>query len=206
MYENTNSLDAAGNASYIIADRGSQSLASWGNDVEQVIGMDAKQYDLAAEVANKVKLTALDMGVASPTITFAGHSLGGGLASLQAYITGDQAFTFNAAAVTQSTLSRSLVTPEEYDQGPHLIHELYDSSDILDLGQDHTPLPSSDGMRTEIPSVNYNNLQDNSETPLSWYQKINPGVWAQQHGMTYVIHALNYQLTQELNGTSGGQQ
>jgi hypothetical protein len=204
VYQNANSLDAAGSASYIIADRGSQSLASWGNDVEQAVGMDAKQYDLAEIVAKAVKDQGLKFGASGPTITFAGHSLGGGLASLQAYITGDQAFTFNAAGLTQSTLGHAQVTLEQQKQDRHLSHEIYTSGDILDMLQDDTPLPLSAGMRTEIPSVNYNNLQDNSETPLSWYQKANPLVWAQQHGMTYVIHALNYQLTQQLNDTSGG--
>src|SRR5690606_30776182 len=65
-------------------------------NIKQGAGFVASQYESAAVIANYYK----DKG----NVTFIGHSLGGGLASLSALISGKHAVTFNAAGLSEGTL------------------------------------------------------------------------------------------------------
>ncbi|WP_436396278.1 lipase family protein [Acidithiobacillus ferriphilus] len=91
---------------YIVANRGTViSLAhpitsshDLATDVRQALGYPTRQYNVDA-----YKLARALAKVAGNNVVFTGHSLGGGLAALEAYITGDPAVTFDAAGLSAAT-------------------------------------------------------------------------------------------------------
>jgi len=93
------SKEVDGNTIYVYATAGSRDRKSWDNNVEQEFGA-SRQYDISAKNAR-----ALDNRFGD-ALSFTGHSLGGGLAALNAMVTGRSAITFNAAALSDATLKR----------------------------------------------------------------------------------------------------
>ena len=209
---------------YIIADRGTQGglwAPDWKNNLQQFIGADSQQYDEAAKVANAV---AKLEGTSGVNVVFTGHSLGGGLATLQSAITGLPAYTFNAAGVNEATFERAHAPYVQ--QLPQLVSAYYVDHEILSTAQDNSafvvplvdagllstglPLvllilqaPSAEGTRTELTPVSFNSQTPNSEAPIPWYQDYNPDTMFALHSIVEVAHALNYQLNQ-LMGPAGG--
>jgi len=114
---------------YTYAFAGTQDLAIDGvQDLYQLIGVSS-QYNQA--VKNAVLLSSnLDAPV-----TFTGHSLGGGLASLAALVTNGNAITFNAAGLSSSTLIRYGVS----GSNQHNIDAVILSGDPLNTIQACTP-------------------------------------------------------------------
>lgn len=105
-----NGFDAAlyrdylgGSKDYILAYRGTETtvLADWIADLVQGIGFDSSQYVDAMALAYALDLDSLAKGY---SVSYAGHSLGGGLASAASMVTGQHAWTFNAAGLHPSTL------------------------------------------------------------------------------------------------------
>lgn len=86
---------------YIDVYRGTESKNDWSNNIAQGVGFSAKQYTQAIDLALKVSRV-----VGQGNITYAGHSLGGGMATGSSLVTQSPAITFNAAAVSNSTLAR----------------------------------------------------------------------------------------------------
>ena len=64
---------------------------------------NSAQYELTKEFSLAVSL-AIELQNPDASLTFTGHSLGGGLASIGALSTGNDAVIFNAAAVGENTL------------------------------------------------------------------------------------------------------
>jgi len=94
IYERT----VDGKTEYTYATAGTE--ADWGDvgaDVKQPLGLST-QYSLSASNAQKI-----NEQVGDSELTFTGHSLGGGLAALNANLTGNEAITFNAAGVGKLT-------------------------------------------------------------------------------------------------------
>lgn len=128
-------------------------------------GLLTPQYMKIIEIARKAKIGADNLG---QQIDFTGHSLGGGLASLGALITNENATTFNAAGLHRnyrylySVIFKYDKPAEEYaypqyipDNTRHpkkLINAIYVQGEILSRIQDNTPgiLPSATGMRIEL--------------------------------------------------------
>ncbi|MCF8448561.1 MAG: DUF2974 domain-containing protein [Taibaiella sp.] len=86
---------------FVFVFRGSElELNDWLNNIQQPFGK-AEQYRLAAEIAqimeNRIKIE-------NAQLVFVGHSLGGGLASLAALVTGRPATTFNAPGLSTTTI------------------------------------------------------------------------------------------------------
>ena len=83
-------------------------LTDWGNNLQQPSGkvwltsFSKNQYMITAK--NAQNLNAYFNYSNKTLLTFVGHSLGGGLASLNARLTGRDAITFNAAALSPTTL------------------------------------------------------------------------------------------------------
>lgn len=88
-------------------------LSDLTTDINQAVGLKAQQYEEAIQLAKTLKDDVGDD--AESKIRFTGHSLGGGLASAAALVTGIKAETFNAAGVHKNTVARHGVEPEMID-------------------------------------------------------------------------------------------
>jgi hypothetical protein len=91
---------------FILANRGTENLPDWINNVQQAPGLKSRQYSMAIEAAIALKQAVLEKHGPSIPVVFNGHSLGGGLASAQAIVTNSPAITFNAAGLNQRTVER----------------------------------------------------------------------------------------------------
>ncbi len=91
---------------FILANRGSENLSDWINNVQQASGFKAQQYSMAIEAAIALKAAVTEKYGPSIGVVFNGHSLGGGLASSQALVTNSPAITFNAAGLNRRTVER----------------------------------------------------------------------------------------------------
>ena len=92
---------------YIVANRGTV-ISPWHpvvtsadvtTDVRQALGYSTVQYNVDA-----TNLGSVLAKVGGDNVVLTGHSLGGGLAALEARLTGDPAVTFDSAGVSSSTL------------------------------------------------------------------------------------------------------
>jgi len=118
---------------YILGFRGTGAPGDWRANIGQALFGKSVQYDQAVDLAIEVHQAT------GGNVTFAGHSLGGGLASAAAYATGGRAITFNAAGLHSS-----------YRAGAHSgIRAHYIRGDALTTVQRLTPLPNAAG--TAIP-------------------------------------------------------
>lgn len=108
------------------------SIIDWYNNVRQVSG-NSEQYEIS--VQNAQLLNSL---VGSRQLYFSGHSLGGGLASVNSLATGRSAFTYNAAGISSST--RNL-----YDNGLNPeINATVVEGEIIDRIQDRFGIQAED--------------------------------------------------------------
>jgi len=89
-----------GKTEFTYATVGTASGKDWANNFSQPVGSSA-QYDFALTEANR-----LVKYLGGQELTFTGHSLGGGTASLNALVTGKAAITFNAAGLSFITESK----------------------------------------------------------------------------------------------------
>jgi len=100
---------------YIVAFRGTEGLSDMG-DLEsnglQAHGAEAPQYTQAMRLGRLISengegfLATAPSGQRTPNIHYAGHSLGGGLASSAGTVAGHRFTTFNAAGVHENTITR----------------------------------------------------------------------------------------------------
>ena len=77
----------------------------WVNNANQLSG-NSEQYDISVENAQRLD----EIVGENSSLIFVGHSLGGGLASVNALTTGRTAYTYNAAGLSNATR-------DEYDAG-----------------------------------------------------------------------------------------
>lgn len=104
---------ADGSGNFVLAFAGSEILGPDYpfNNFPQAAGIPTPQHAQAATLA-----LMLDAAVPSGALSFAGHSLGGGLASVAASVTGNPAVTFNAAGVHRNTLLLLGLNPVQAQQ------------------------------------------------------------------------------------------
>jgi hypothetical protein len=115
------------------------SRADWVNNFYQGTGYEGPQYTAAMELARM--LSVVD-GLEN-SLTFSGHSLGGGLASAAAVATGHNAYTFNAAGLHENTLyengqlryGQDSLTRYQNAAATSLIQAFYVDADILNYFQ-----------------------------------------------------------------------
>ena len=129
--------EVSGHKEYLYVTRGTDvtSFNDWAANLIQgvpQIAITASQYEQS--VANAIKIHN-SIGV-NDVLFFAGHSLGGGLATANSLATGDIAFTYNAAGLGISTLisivginGRRLI--ENLRENEHLINATINSEEIL---------------------------------------------------------------------------
>jgi hypothetical protein len=94
------------NAKPVVVFKGTtpSSLEDWKNNVQQGGNWDSKYYSNAVKIGKAVD----DSGSA---VEFAGHSLGGGMASAASRASGDPATTFNSAGLNPKTVAKYGGTP-----------------------------------------------------------------------------------------------
>lgn len=88
-------------ATYILASRGTDDPKDYISNAEQNFGLPARQYELGLAAARAIT-RAVD--ATHGRIIFAGHSLGGGIASLQGLAVCRPAYTFQAAGLSGPTM------------------------------------------------------------------------------------------------------
>ena len=96
LYERTHEY---GGTEYVYATAGTNDFIDAKEDVKQALGLNAPQYALSVKNAR-----VLSDALQGSNLTFVGHSLGGGLASANAFATGRDAVTFNAAGLHPATM------------------------------------------------------------------------------------------------------
>lgn len=122
-----------GGFDYVYATAGTdiKNSKDWIANIAQLAGM-ADQYSKSKEIAKRI---ANHIVSDKSSLTFVGHSQGGGEAALNAIETGHHAITFNAAGV--SIFSRKVKTPKDKLLDDLLIDAYYVKNDILSLIQDN---------------------------------------------------------------------
>lgn len=84
---------------YVVAFRGTQSPEGWASNVHQGLGTGSAHYTDALRLGEQIAASGL-----AGRVSFAGHSLGGGLAATASIATGAPAHTFNAAGLHDNTI------------------------------------------------------------------------------------------------------
>lgn len=100
----------------------------WQNNLFQVVG-HSPQYDLALSVAKQLSMRISN----NDTLTFVGHSLGGGEATNNALATGHPAIVFNPAGLSQTTMIKSQADASLADS---LVTTFITDNDVLNWMQD----------------------------------------------------------------------
>ena len=121
--------------SYALSFAGTDNYLIWidprdaGNDLVNFLQFEIRQYELAYQMAQKMKTLANGKDV-----TFLGHSLGGGLAALASMTTGCVAITFNPAVVAKAWINR--LTEENSYHGTSNIYGYIMDKDEITTAQD----------------------------------------------------------------------
>jgi hypothetical protein len=102
------------------------SWANWKANLLQAFGFKSSQYEMGIKLAKRL------YDQYNGNLRFAGHSLGGGIASAAAIITGGSANTYNAAGVHNNTLSG-------HSRTNSAITRYYSAFDLLRIGNGFTP-------------------------------------------------------------------
>jgi hypothetical protein len=149
VYERTKK----GKTEYVYATAGTENGNDWDDNLTQPAGASSQYKKSMANAEQISKVLGKDV-----ELTFTGHSLGGGLATANAYKTGRNAITFNAAGTSPFTISRNPASK---------IEAYIMLSDPLNILQDTSPLmPDVDGKRhylipTDFSSVYNGHSMDN---------------------------------------------
>jgi len=120
------------------------SWANWRANLAQAFGFRSAQYEGGLDIAAKLHA---DLG---GNLRFTGHSLGGGLASAAAIITGGSATTFNAAGVHSNTL-------RGFSRSNGTIRSYYSRFDVLRIGNALTPA-SVPGQRIPLGNAGFHGM------------------------------------------------
>jgi hypothetical protein len=126
-----------------------KSVRDWGTDAGQGLGLQTRQYELAARLGVKM------VGVfGAENVAFTGHSLGGGLAATATLASGAQGVTFNAAGLSNETL-REYGSPNtlraEYASNGTLRSYSVAGDPLTAVG--HSGIPHPIGTELQMPNV-----------------------------------------------------
>jgi hypothetical protein len=165
VYERTK----RGKTEYVYATAGTEDMTDAKQDALQPLGL-SDQYKQSMSNASAIS----DQLGKGTELTFTGHSLGGGEAAANAYTTGRDAITFNAAGVSPLTKMRNNASK---------VDAYIMLTDPLNAAQNASPydaLPNVDGTRhyvipKDLPSIYNGHSMDNMlksfEINPSLYQK-----------------------------------
>ncbi len=145
LYKNDNT------GKYMLAYRGTKpdSVADWANNITQdKLGL-SPQYAKAIYLARTVRKAVGDK------LTLTGHSLGGGMASAAAVVTGTKAITFNAAGVNRKAKyfneNNDLRRVGSRDDEDSLVKSYYVTGEALAVGQGIGLMKPAVGERIRLP-------------------------------------------------------
>jgi len=142
----------ADNGTVIYANRGTEGLDKLDvrANILQAFGLKSGQYTNAMKTARDLRVTYGDK------LSFTGHSLGGGLASAQALVTGLPATTFNAAGLNPETVRRMLGSDFDnaWARGNNLVSAYYVKGDPLSQAQDGAWLVAGTAARGRQIAIN----------------------------------------------------
>ncbi|MEM9584740.1 MAG: hypothetical protein AAGA08_16640 [Pseudomonadota bacterium] len=138
IYENSS------NGELFFVNRGTDTDIIFGNDTRfgnlpQATGFIGEQYNIA--IQNAGAIGRAQNRLSSP-ITFAGHSLGGGLAQIQALAIGANAIVFNPAEVSQATVDFARTS---FDRGAELIRSFVVAGEALSFVNNNTDIRDNSG-------------------------------------------------------------
>jgi Protein of unknown function (DUF2974) len=123
--------NAQGNASYVVAFRGTTSSGDWQANFRQGVGLQSDHYQKALKIA-----VAVGKHPDVP-VMMTGHSLGGGLASAAAIASGRDASTFNAAGLSSATIANANKTRTDAGIGRATeVQAFYVRGEVLSAIQD----------------------------------------------------------------------
>ena len=123
---------------YIVGFKGTTSREDWATNIRQGRGLETAYYSQAVEIGQTVRATA------PGKVRFAGHSLGGGLASAASAVSGAPAHTYNAAGLHPNTVNG-------FDTATVPVQAYYVEGDALSSLQDSVALmPDAVGRRRPL--------------------------------------------------------
>ncbi len=137
---------------YVVAFAGtdSKSMGDWKNNAQQAYGFEAQQYDQARRLAK----TMADK-VGADNVSFAGHSLGGGLAQVATVATDSYGVTFNAAGLSDGTIRGLGMDPDavrEEFSSPDRMRSYSVDGDPLTSLNGHVGTPEALGAKYSVPA------------------------------------------------------
>lgn len=175
-----------GEGRYVLAFAGSNDLNDWLNNLRQGIGIDAEQYEQAAQLAVRADTAFGDQ------LVITGHSLGGGLAATASLATGNAAVTFNAAGVSDATIRDLGLDPAaaKADAEAGQIRRYAVEGELLTRLQEDDLLT-----RALMPDAIGHAIELSDPDPLSFWERLNPyevliGHPTALHMMNNVVQAL----------------
>jgi hypothetical protein len=181
---------AGADAQYVVAFRGSSSGGDWTANAQQALGLPSDHYRRALYIGSRLAQTP------GANITITGHSLGGGLASATAIAAGRPAATFNAAGLSDATISDARASHRNSGATTtDSVRAYYVRGEILSALQDggDRALGGLFGgligaAVADAPEAYGNRIGMNAVRPegLRWYQD-NP---VARHGMDWVLASL----------------
>ncbi|TGN17912.1 DUF2974 domain-containing protein [Leptospira idonii] len=127
---------------YVLAFRGTDSFLDAWIDIKNIVGVVTDQHQQAMDLAQSLDR----LPEFKNKLTFTGHSLGGGLASAAAGITGSTAFTFNSANLNDATRT---AMGDNANGLENRVNYYYLPGELASLGQDSFNL-SAEGNRTAL--------------------------------------------------------
>ncbi|WP_281645170.1 RHS repeat-associated core domain-containing protein [Parendozoicomonas sp. Alg238-R29] len=117
------------------------------NALGEPFGWTASQYTTARKNAIRFQNTYSSLG----KLSFAGHSLGGGLATVASLATDIRAIVFNPASVSDSVLNRMDLSDENVDK---LVDVYFISGELVTFLQDNTFVKDAGGRRFALEPAN----------------------------------------------------
>ena len=137
-----------GQKHFTVAFQGTDPLSreDWRTNRQQAFGQETEYYNQAMEIgATASGSRAVREGA---TVSFTGHSLGGGLASAASAASGAPAHSFNAAGLHPATAERYV--GNQVDPSSLPVRSYYVQGDALSVSQDNTGLPDAAGDRRAL--------------------------------------------------------
>lgn len=175
---------------YVVAFRGSQTGEDWKNNVQQALGLNSESYAKALEIGKAIAR-------ADANVSFTGHSLGGGLASAAAVASGREAVTFNAAGLSNDTISDARAIANANDRGTAAVDAFYVPGEALHLIQQGGDRAIGFGLGgiiggalADAPEAygTQHALPDVRPADRNWFEGLNP---IDRHGIDWVVAGAN---------------